>query len=190
MRIEVRVGLWHDKMAIQLNPETAETLQNYWGHLGAEAGFVTVTERLVYLECSDDGGNRFAGSLDPDRCGGDTHRLSMLGAYNLDLVARCELHTVTMTDDVKAGHFYGDIGPDHLLPWPKLTEKCKAYMCADEVIRQIMLRRKSAIAAGIGWPKMPRIPAHFLHLITTQMADQIVRDTDALLQSFGMRAAA
>jgi hypothetical protein len=77
------------------------------------------------------------------------------GKFAADQIARFELHEIDLDADPYQKRMGAFIPANHLLPWPKLR-RCDAYYTPEEIVRQVLMRRRSAIAAGL--TKMPQIP--------------------------------
>lgn len=176
MRIEVRVGLWHDGMGVSVTPQVANTLAELWGHLEADAGFVD--GRTIFVEGKLGSKTRFS-LCTPGRNGDDTHRMRVGGTFSLDAIARCMLVPVFLENSERVpALFLGEMPPCHELPWPKLTAECKSYYGPDEVLRQILLRRRSALRAGER--RMPSIPDRFLALLDEDRRRRLLHETQQM----------
>jgi hypothetical protein len=182
MSIDCRVGLWHDGLGIQFTASNHVSVVRYIGSVTLSAG-ITPGRRLIV----GPGLHRLQ-RLDPTRRGGDEYGTQFRGSMVPTDLPRFELCEVRLTGkcdpDVlgpTAYYLEGVLPPDHLLPWPKLKRRdCKAYYTPETALEQVMIRRRSAMKAGL--KRMPPIPDHFIDMLESGGLLRLVHERSVTLQ--------
>lgn len=181
MKFYARVGLWHDKAQIQFAPAIAANLFELWGT--RQADLVLIERTLLLAGCPEKGRKCFR--IVPDKCGGDAFGIALSGSLARDTIARFELHEMEFAPEpTMPGTFRTTIPADHELPWPRLHASCKAYYGPDEILRQVMMRRRSALSAGLR--RMPHIPDQFVALLDDDYRRKINEDTRQMARDMGV----
>ncbi len=150
MKFTLLVSLWHDRLHLQATQEDQDAIERLFGgaHFEAQAG-PDGRSILIRLARSWDG-QRFHKASPPHR--GDFARaMDFRGTFAVDSIARFRAHEVQFSfgKDPDGYVLAASLEADYKTPWPLLKqEDCQAYYTPDEMVRQIMLRRRHALEAG------------------------------------------
>lgn len=148
--IAIRIALWHEGIGVQFASD--DVRDEFVDVIGGDRVMGQIEGRTLRLLAGGTKHQRIR-TCDPDQHGGDRHKVVVAGNFAVDQIARFELHEVEM--EASWPQVLVEIPPDHLLPWPKLR-RCDLYYTPAEIVRQVLMRRRSAIDAGLD--KMPQIP--------------------------------
>lgn len=147
MSIDVCLGIWHDHVAVGMSVDTLAEAETY---LRSSTFKLSLrSDRTLVLERGDGIAHR-AG--ENQQLG---YEFAVRGIREVE-TARCQNHWIRMLEDEALVHpFYSfRLDPDHRMPWPRVR-KCDSYWVPDEIFKEIVVRRRSCLAAKERWAMPP-----------------------------------
>jgi len=155
--VRALLGIWHDDLALLLMERPEQPLELSIGRLGCGRGELIVTigegshatvHTAERLECCDYP-YIVRTPREPD-----------------DGFARCSLMRIDLGQaGLNRSAMRALLPPDHEFPWPRARD-CDAYLRAEELMRDCLLRKDSATRHKA---RMPAPPANIQRLMTPEM---------------------
>jgi hypothetical protein len=153
IRVPTRLHLTFEDILLDVRDADVSIIEGLLGH-AVRVKYVQATRMIVLRgwcvgafhrqvdgACARGWENRLGGPL------GVEHLTARTAGLELELV-----ESRTRSDHPA---LVGTVPPDHLLPWPH-PRKCELYWTPAEVFREIVMRRRSALAHGAIPPEIPR----------------------------------
>lgn len=145
--IEICLGIWHDSISLGIGLSALAEVETVLGTSTFRAELTR--DRTIELMAGD---QRFVNAGEDQRPGLELRLDCVRPKDAVVETARCQYHWIGMQD--MGGKLVHQLDHDHRLPWPRVR-KCDSYWVPDELFREVMIRRRSAVAAKHRWETPP-----------------------------------
>ncbi len=140
--MRVRLGIWHDEVAVFFDQDPGVALA---------VSLEPDTRRLFVTEDEEHGDRAHSDSAMRGRDEFEW-RVDAMGCER-EGFSRCCLMDVDLVPTPNGG-WTADLPQNHEMPWPHARD-CVSYSRADELMRECVVRKASAVAAGVPMPPPP-----------------------------------
>ena len=139
--MRARIGIWHDEVAVFFDHDPVVPIA---------VSLEPDTRKLFITEEGECGVRAYHDPCDDTRVGFEW-RVDVMGCER-EGFSRCSLMEVDLVPC--AGGWSADLPANHMMPWPHARD-CKSYNRKEELMRECLVRRDSARAAGERMPPPP-----------------------------------